>query len=1199
MTGDIWAGRGPSGDANYSLERNGRQAQARGVYVRQDHTSGQHVQVTVKGAVDGSSSGSIVSHGHGIHVFNEGVGDTWVDAEGDIRTVVGGIGISATVSQGGAKAWIAAKTVQTNSNRGIVLNHYGRNEGRVAVSGTVTSGGAEAIVVGATPQAGMESPEINATHLSVKVGSEEDRAGGAPGADKVESAKDGIVVTHMGGAMATADVRSYTYIKATNETDGTDATGIKITMGRNTGDEDIVQEDGTGTGTNGDGATTMTITGVTVRALAREEINAKTRGIDVNQQGIGAIRIVSSCSADTATADVDSCITTADEEGIRVQTATRTTGDVEITVGGEQDRGGNTGSNKAIKSGGEGINVIHAGSGMLTIVASGEIESGDVSVASSEIESGEAGIVVQNGTIDGMSGTTGNTTGTTGNIAITVGGETVGTNRAIRSQGDGIFLHQVGDGNATITVNGSIETTKGNGVQIDRDNGAGNATIVVNADITAGGASGANNGRSGVDVHFIHDASRVAMGDRTTTGDITLTVAEGVTITGDHAPAIDIGNFGTGNVTINVDGIIRRTGDAGIVMSLGNGSSGNLKLVLGDGAVVEDGRATSNRDIEVLGSATATIELTGAREDKTLDLGDISGFDDIDKKGSGTWTLTGEQDPGNTNHGNFALNQLTVDAGTLVLDLDSSDASQTPVLKFRNAGSTNPRITVAQGASLEINEDVSLEGRDEDTNEEIGVILELNDNLLLSGADGRIDVGGLEAGADASVTIEVEFPEVMEEMMEGMEGNGEEEGEEEGIVLDKARLDTGSGGATAPAGESIAVNIVPIGSVTPTTIGHLIRVGGTASMQGDTFVASNAIDSPFRFTLEHEQEDDGAANFWNLIAEQVASTAAGGSGAIHDTFVAVLSELSQLETLHGRLQDRKARYGTSSWVKTYAGNTEFTPSATSFDIEQAGFEMGLRAPLQNVFDQNWARGLSFDASIEFARAFTDVLVEMGMVDIHTDTFGLALGTTYNLGGLYIDGQLRYAQFENNIDNESMRLASPGANSLAAGIEIGHVLGGNVSLGDFMGGTDVPGDAGSPDVKLIPSVQLLWSSVDFDPYTSETGVPVRLDDGDVLFGRIGALAEGEWKKVHFLHESFPVADVRLRGHLNVLMPLEGELVTEIMGVPMASERMEPALDMGVGFAYEWDDAYALHAGFTTQQGEEVEGYTGSIGFKHEF
>ncbi|MCY4033498.1 MAG: autotransporter outer membrane beta-barrel domain-containing protein [Hyphomicrobiales bacterium] len=379
------------------------------------------------------------------------------------------------------------------------------------------------------------------------------------------------------------------------------------------------------------------------------------------------------------------------------------------------------------------------------------------------------------------------------------------------------------------------------------------------------------------------------------------------------------------------------------------------------------------------------------------------------------------------------------------------------------------------------------------------------------------------------------------------------------------------------------------------TIENLVRVGGTASPGEETFVAGNAVDSPVLFSLE--QEEVGGANVRNLVATQAGT---GGTGTIHDIFAATLSELSQPEMLYERLRHRQAKRDTNSWVKAYSANTQFTPEGSSFDIENAGFQIGLRAPMENILYQNWARNASFDASLEFGRAFSDALVEAGTVEIQTEAFVLGLGTTYNINKFYMDGQLKYSYFENNLNAGAVRLASPRGDSLSASIEFGRVLGGRgVSLGDIIGGDNAPGDPGIPNVELVPSVQVSWSSVDFGPYASTAGIPVRLDDGDVFFGRVGMFAQGGWDNVHFLYDGFSAADVRLRGYVNIVAPLDAEVATEVMGMLVTSRRVKPSLDAGIGIAYEWDDAYILHADLSMQQGDEVEGYSGTIGFKHEF
>ena len=66
-----------------------------------------------------------------------------------------------------------------------------------------------------------------------------------------------------------------------------------------------------------------------------------------------------------------------------------------------------------------------------------------------------------------------------------------------------------------------------------------------------------------------------------------------------------------------------------------------------------------------------------------------------------------------------------------------------------------------------------------------------------------------------------------------------------------------------------------------------------------------------------------------------------------------------------------------------------------------------------------------------------------------------------------------------------------------------------------------------------------------------------------------------------------------------MPLDGEVVTDVAGMKMASEQKNPVLEIGFGGSYSWDDNFTVSAGISTQQGSEVKGYTANIGIKYAF
>ena len=176
----------------------------------------------------------------------------------------------------------------------------------------------------------------------------------------------------------------------------------------------------------------------------------------------------------------------------------------------------------------------------------------------------------------------------------------------------------------------------------------------------------------------------------------------------------------------------------------------------------------------------------------------------------------------------------------------------------------------------------------------------------------------------------------------------------------------------------------------------------------------------------------------------------------------------------------------------------------------------------------------------------------------------------------MDGQLRYTSFDNSIETDA-KIADVDAESYNAGIEVGYAVELDRLLGRSL----------RPDATLIPSAQLSWTSVDFDDFTDADGMNVALEDGDVLLARAGVAFEDAWEAVAF------------RGHADVLVPLDGEVVTKLDGMETISEREDPAFDVGIGATYSWGGAYALSADISTQQGGDIAGYAASLGFVYSF
>ena len=197
----------------------------------------------------------------------------------------------------------------------------------------------------------------------------------------------------------------------------------------------------------------------------------------------------------------------------------------------------------------------------------------------------------------------------------------------------------------------------------------------------------------------------------------------------------------------------------------------------------------------------------------------------------------------------------------------------------------------------------------------------------------------------------------------------------------------------------------------------------------------------------------------------------------------------------------------------------------------------------------------------------------------------------------MDGQFQYARFDNDLNAaDGTKLASPTADSFSAGVEVGYVLdAGNLKLGKWLGRGVLS------NILVTPSAQVSWSQIGFSDFVAADGKTVSLDDGTVINGRVGIVAETLWESV-VLHEAFAPASVRLQGSADVVVPLDGEVVTQVDGANQISELEDPVLDVGIGVFYTWElggHAYTLSGDISSRQGSEVEGYEGSLGFKYRF
>ena len=836
-------------------------------------------------------------------------------------------------------------------------------------------------------------------------------------------------------------------------------------------------------------------------------------------------------------------------------------------------------STDTASDGSSGIRIRQNGAGPVTVMSSGTISAtgrgihigthanttGEIRITANDITSGNNGnnndgiYVDQKGTGAVIVETTGTLTSSSGRLihvatdAVTTGDVTITTRGNLTTSatglpGAGIEVNQVGTGGVTVRAYGTIDVPQTNalaGIYIETTKGStiGNVEITTGADATIRGIQGIhvnNNGTGDVTITTNGEinANRgvfvraYGQGNDARTedgGNVVITVNNNITA----RTGLDLNNPGSGGITVYVNALIESMDasirEASVNAIRINGGDGDHRIVFGDGGRIGgDDQIIFNAD-----AASRTVEFTGTGDNRFPLIADrFQLVDEIVKSGAGTWTLDGFQGTGSTK-------TIAVHSGRLVLDIDNTGGDNT--FFFTN---DSPGVTVADGATLEVTSPLVFDAYIPPSGDPAGaedVPMTLAGILQLTGADSSLALDTL-TGMDGTINIDVDF------------SGGTAE-------LDAPRI------SAASATGSTTVNIRSVGELPRRSedemidIGNLIKITGTAD--ANAFVAGSPLNRGFRFGLVHNEV--GGENIWTLAAEIIAL---GIEEALYESLPATLVQLAGVESYRQRLQGRRHNGNRGLWAKVSSAAAEFEPANTTLAMYETGntvTEFGMNAPLR--INACIPGSCTVSASVAFGEASADVAVEGDTGEIETGSVQTAISANWEHGGAYMGGQLQYAVFRNEI-KAGAKLANESASACSAGVEVG--LGLNIA-----------------DFRVVPSAQLLWTSVDFGSFTDFAGTRVELNDGSVLAGRTGVGAE------------YDRGGVLLRGHADVLIPVDGEVGTRVDGMELISEREDPVVDIGIGATYAWGDAYALSADISALQGGEVEGYAGSIGFKYKF
>ena len=892
----------------------------------------------------------------------------------------------------------------------------------------------------------------------------------------------------------------------------------------------------TGTGNAGIEIATNALSNfVTIDFDAGGEITAGNRAVYLNHQGTGDINI-----------DVAGSINSVFQEGILINTAARsgsidvtagnfTTGDdaidinhmgtggVSVTVEGNivatttaqgidistttDNTGGVTVSAGNIQTADESINIDHQGSGAVMLITAADTRI---------ISTAEEGIILTTGSaVEGV------TAILNGNI---------GVSASSRAEKSGARIYNNGDGALDIDITGDIYA-KTTGLYAHSDGSVLDINVDSRIDGLTRGIAIANDANEGT------DSVVVRLGDNAVvSGFVAISLQS-------SRPSSETAVYLGGSV-MSTDTSGGRTGTA--VNFSGTGDFTRR-------AVIEAGRKPTISGNINSGTTTADaiIELAGAGDDTfnlETDLEPFISFDQLHKTGTGTWTLAGMHPTSK------AFNQINVNQGRFLLDIDPEPSSETPALNFTG---DSPMLSISDGATLEINEDIFTAG---------GVALNLAGNLHLSNTTGGINVLAINADG-GSVTVDVDF----------------------GQELGFARLSSTS----VTTSQSIPVHINLIGTAPDVSaeedeeegegeavIEQFIEIMGSAD-PGAFIIGDNLARAPFIFELRHAAVPGASAgttvNRWSLVA--MARPEASIDEGLYETLPAALAQLASLESYHMRLAGRQYVDNMATWGKITGASSEVEPNSTSlatYDIENAKVEFGISFPL-GISNPDIDGDFALGANVAFGDSTTDVSVSGAGGKITTDSVAVGVSVGYEDERAYFEGQLQYTGFDNVLESDE-KLADIDATAFSASAEVGYAVKLARLNAAFLGNL--------PDLTLIPSAQLRWSRIDFKDFTANE-TEVRLDRGSVIDGRVGVAVEKQTR------------GMLLHGRTNVIMPLDGEVGVIIADEPVTSEREDPVLDIGIGAAYEWDDAYAISADISTQQGSEIEGYAAKVGFRYEF
>jgi fibronectin-binding autotransporter adhesin len=818
-----------------------------------------------------------------------------------------------------------------------------------------------------------------------------------------------------------------------------------------------------------------------------------------------------------------------------------------------------------------------------TLSGTGQVRGGDVTTGTgfTALSGNNAAWVINSTTVVGGGSTAG-----TGGIGASLSNNAALTNNGTITGGDGATGGGIG---ASVTSGSSVFNNSGALIQ-----GGNSSAAAGGIGVSIGTPSGAPT--------TLTNAGTILGGEGATVGGVAVQVrtnnVNAITNTGTiqggtGAAAILASNAATNLTIINSGTISAGAGANAIQLGLSGTGAGSINLELRAGSVI-------NGNV-VGGSSNADVLTLGGAANATFDVSTIGtqyqNFDNFQKTGTSTWTLTGT--------GTAVTNWVISDG---VLQLGDGGTSGSII------GNVTNNSVFAFNRSDTLTYDGVISGTGTVRQDGTGT-------TVLTGANTyngptQVNAGTLRAGAAGAFSAASTFSVAngaqldlagLDQTVAGLSNGGlvtlNTPNGKPGTTLTVTGNYVGQGGTIAMntylgADGSPTDHVVINGNASGNTLLDIRNVGGPGALTTDNgiqLIQVNGESTADAFSLAHAVAVGAYdyALFYSTLAPSddqsfyLRSTSQfTASAQTASPYADVLSNyaFASLGTLQQRNGNRiwpdgappqlaadlppsqvmryapggPVLYGAGAWGRIAGQYASYDPKVGSPYTQSLGF---MQAGYEGVAYEAAAGSLSFGAYATVGTSRADIGLSKdpatgaarGDGHITTTAYGLGATTTW-LGndGLYADGIGQFTWYDSDLSNKR------GGNNQGWSTVLSLEVGKRFELGSGWA--------------VVPQAQLAWAHVDFDSFIDENDARTELGKGDSLNGRAGVRIEklDSWKNA-----DGQVRRLQLYGVANLEYGFLDGTSVQVAGTDIDQQNKKLWGEVGFGGSYAWNDKWSAY------------------------